>query len=82
MRKLHFEDHGQEFLSWTVDDLGTIIEVDPYSSAWLGHRVLAPRTVRKGHLLNVRSKTTGDVRTILYPVSRIQVLNGGHAAHA
>ncbi|WP_454735404.1 hypothetical protein [Cupriavidus necator] len=44
--------------------------------------MLAPRTVRKGHLLNVKSRHSGDVRTILYPVERIQVLNGGHAAHA
>ncbi len=82
MRKLHFEDHGQDFLSWTVDDLGTIIEVEPYNSAWLGQRVLAPRTVRKGHLLNVRSKSTGDVFAIVYPVERIQVLNVGAAAYA
>lgn len=82
-RKIHFEDHGQEFLAWEVDAQGTIVNCEPFVRNWIGHRVLSPRTVRKGHLVNVKSRHRGDVFTIIYPVERIQVLPpASYGAHA
>ncbi|MCP3017423.1 hypothetical protein [Cupriavidus basilensis] len=75
MRRIYFEDHGQDFLSWTVDDNGTVVDCEPFQlSIWGGARVLYPHLLRKGHLVDFVPKFGGPAKTLNYPVERVQIL--------
>lgn len=73
MKRIHFEDDGQDFLSWLVDDQGYVIESEPFQTwVWAGYQVLALNTVRRGHLLNIKRPSDGEIRVMKHAVLRVQ----------
>jgi hypothetical protein len=37
MKKIHFEDRGQDFLWWTIDEENNVVDCGPFqSSVWVG----------------------------------------------
>ena len=70
---IHFEDHGQDFLDWTVDDKSNVIDVNPFQfNIWGGNQVLGLDTLQPGDYVHYVSKHDGETRTIRYPVERIE----------
>jgi len=48
--KIRFEDNGQDFLEWEVDDDGQVIGCEPFqASVWCGKYVLQPEYLQRGH---------------------------------
>lgn len=72
---IHFEDHGQDFLDWIVDDKGTVIDVNPFQlSIWGGNQVLGIDTLQTGDQVHYISKHDGKAKYIRYPVERIETV--------
>jgi len=72
---IHFEDHGQDFLDWTVSADGTVIDVNPFQlSIWGGNQVLGLDTLQPGDKVHFISKHDGEARFIRYPVERIETV--------
>lgn len=48
--KIHFEDNGQDFLTWEVDEEGQVIGCHPFQAAvWCGKYVLQQEYLCPGH---------------------------------
>jgi hypothetical protein len=68
-----FEDHGQDFLMWIIDENSKIIDCKPSQfSIWGGFTVMNDK-LRVGDL--VRIKKGKERLTIKYPVANIQLDN-------
>lgn len=40
-RKLHFEDQGQDFLWWEIDEHGKVVDCGPFqASVWVGSVII------------------------------------------
>ena len=64
---LSFDDHGQDFLHWTLDEQGVVIDCKPLQGwVWNGARVLDFQNLAEGSLVTIVHN--GDVRTIRYPL--------------
>lgn len=74
---LVFDDQGQDFLRWTLDERGIVIKCEPFQGAvWNGVRVLDFQNLAEGDLVSIETKT--DVRTLRHPLISVrkEVLNG------
>lgn len=68
---VHFEDHGQDFLEWDVDENGTVTDCRPFqASTWVGTthvQVDDDGTVRgisnSGRLLQMRYRAAVKIRS-------------------
>tara|TARA_R110002012_G_C11535094_1_gene600906 strand:+ start:694 stop:939 length:246 start_codon:yes stop_codon:yes gene_type:complete len=76
--RIHFEDHGQDFLWWDIDAQGKVIDCGPFqASVWVGSRVdlpveefTAPYFLTKG----------GDFLRLNYPIESIEEKEVQHAS--
>jgi len=67
--RIHFEDHGQDFLRWDVDANGVITDSQPYmAGTWVGLQVL--QRPEPGQLVGFRNRD-GLVKQIKYAVSKV-----------
>lgn len=66
---VHFEDHGQDFLEWDLDEHGQVVACRPFQAlVWCGKRVMAPPVV--GQKLHLR-RPDGSETLINYPVAKV-----------
>lgn len=71
MKTLVFEDHGQDFLEWDIDEKNIVIACRPFQEwLWKGYRVLN-ETIKPGSLLSIVSPQKKDVRTINYRIEKV-----------
>lgn len=67
---IHFEDHGQDFLRWTVDGLGRVIDCQPFQGhVWIGLIVVNIKDLAKGDKVHYyHPSKPKELRTINYVV--------------
>lgn len=87
--KIHFEDHGQDFLTWHLNNNGIVVDVEPFqASFWVGLKVDCARSLKAGDLVQYqRVFDGGDSATgvIRYPIREIEptmTADQFNAAHA
>jgi len=70
MITVHFEDHGQDFLEWDLED-GKVVDCRPFQAwLWNGSRVHSTN-IRPGLLLDITTKSGGRTR-LRYPIERVE----------
>lgn len=75
LKKIHFEDHGQDFLEWTLDEEGFVIDCTPaQGSFWCMSGVNDHENLKVGDHVTIINERWDDELTINYPIERIQVL--------
>jgi len=63
---VYFEDHGQDFLEWDLDENGVVIACRPFQEGiWKGTKVLNSE-IRPGEYLLIAWH-----RVVKYPVERV-----------
>lgn len=73
IKRIHFEDNGQDFLWWDIDAAGSVVGCGPFQAwCWVGLEV-ALSTVRKGSCIATRRpgqpETEGRLK---HRVSRVE----------
>jgi hypothetical protein len=64
-----FEDHGQDFLEWDIED-GVVVDCRPFQS-WLWNGTKVHNTdIHPGDILEITDQR-GEERTLKYPVERV-----------
>lgn len=73
--RMHFEDHHQDFLVWTLDEGGEVIHCEPFqASIWCG-TIVNLMTLMKGERPDVQLKSRpGKLTTMNYAVTKIDFL--------
>lgn len=74
---LTFDDQGQDFLRWTLNERGIVVKCEPFQGPiWRGFRVLDFQNLTEGSMVFI--KKNDEIRTIKYPLISVQkeVLNG------
>ena len=71
-----FEDQGQDFLKWTLDKSGKVIDSDAQAWAWVGGHVTDHGSLTLGVHPLYQSKTDGAVRPVNYPLDKVQRFKG------
>lgn len=78
--RVHFEDHGQDFLRWEINAKGKVIGCEPFQAAhWCGLEVWQPALLRAGDLLHFLDREDDSMRHIKYRLARVEHLKGGAA---
>ncbi len=72
MTVIHFEDHGQDFLKWVVDNDNHVVSSFPCQSVWKGAFV-HPTTIKEGMKLIVEINDT--TKLVRYPVAAIEYMD-------
>lgn len=72
---IEFEDHGQDFLSWTVDlNTWQVVDSKPLmSKIWNGTQVVFPKHIIPGDYVEFISNHDGEKRTCKYPVEKVEI---------
>lgn len=70
--EIHFEDHGQDFLWWKLDEAGKVIDCGPFQgSIWCGKQVQDHNDLKPGDRLSYPD-SVGHIRTIKYAIQSIK----------
>jgi hypothetical protein len=77
MRKIHFEDDGQDVLWWLIDDRGVVQACDMQEAIWKGTEVFM--TDRNINLDDIRP---GDHLVCKFKDGKGNTLKGGTFIHA
>lgn len=67
---VEFEDHGQDFLHWWIDDRGEVLHSDLQSSVWNGSMVDLDSLVVGAELVIINR--WGERATVNYPVAGLE----------
>ena len=68
-----FEDHGQDFLTWQLDNNGIVVDCLPFQALqWCGIEVAEPKALKVGECLRFRCRGDGVWCSIRYPVASIE----------
>jgi len=71
--RITFEDHGQDFLTWQLDNNGIVVDCMPFqASTWVGVEVDKPGMLKVGELVSCRNATEVLTMTIRYPIASIE----------
>jgi hypothetical protein len=72
MRKLiTFVDSGQDFLEWTIDEQGVVVDCRPYQAAiWLGTIVLNQK-IEAGCVLEIECRD-GRITNLIHRVESVE----------
>ncbi|MCH7400107.1 hypothetical protein MM236_19080 [Belliella sp. DSM 107340] len=76
VRRIHFEDQGQDFLSWDLDRLDEVVGCEPFQgSVWIGCVVITDSESGllegdRPHFVN----KIGNLRQLKYKIERIEEL--------
>lgn len=77
--KITFEDHGQDFLEWMIDDKGKVVDCQPFqASIWTKCYVMNTHKLRVGGPVVIFA-ITGDLLTMNYPVEKLETLTTDQA---
>ena len=69
---IEFEDFGQDFLRWFIDEDGYVIDSQPFQrSIWAGHFTI-PETAKVGEKLAI---WIGRESYVNYPIKSIEIKN-------
>ncbi|HAZ00683.1 MAG: hypothetical protein A2W90_14495 [Bacteroidetes bacterium GWF2_42_66] len=72
-KKIYFEDHGQDFLWWIIDENGTVIDCGPFqASVWVDCKVLN-NEIEIGEFVVFETKV-GDIMELKYSIEKIEEL--------
>ena len=72
MKRITFEDGGQDFYFWDIDAEGNIIDSQPFqASIWCRHRVVNHASLSPGGLAIIKPQEGGEPLTIKYRVTHI-----------
>jgi len=74
-RQIEFEDHGQDFLTWTINRLGRVVDCQPFqASVWVGGYVMNHEELAVGgHVVYQHRRVLVDEPiTIKYPILQIE----------
>ncbi len=70
-----FEDHGQDFLTWTLDKHGKVIDSNAQAWAWVGGHVTDYRTLMPG-VPPLYCAKDGVTRRLNYPLTSVKRFAG------
>jgi len=69
--RIHFEDNGQDFLWWDVDEHGNVLDCGPFqASIWVGCIILDPEDLQRGSEVEFVNKS-GDMLILKHKVDRV-----------
>lgn len=72
MKTIHFEDNGQDFTRWQIDDAGMVVDSQPFQAyIWVGSIVLNHATLKAGDQLHLQMKD-GHVMTLRHLVDSVE----------
>lgn len=72
MRKIEFEDKGQDFLEWTLNDEDKVVDSFPFQTdIWKGTKVFDPEVGERPLLMN---DNFGKPRELNYKILKITEL--------
>lgn len=84
--RITFEDHGQDFLTWQLDNNGVVVDCTPFqASHWCGGEVVELAALKVGECVRFRRPGDAVWITIRYPIASIEpdmsveAFNGTHA---
>ena len=81
VRKIHFNDHGQDFLWWEVDEAGLVVDCGPFqASVWCGNVVLCAGELKPSYTVFIVTKQ-GEVLEMNYQVEKVEDLTGKEASN-
>lgn len=75
--KITFEDHGQDFLTWTIDKRGIIIDCQPFQFSIWKKWIVINSDFKVGGFVEIKKGFFGDkieTMTIKYPIQKIEKL--------
>lgn len=67
---IHFEDHGQDFLEWDVDEYGVVTDSRP-CQGWVWKGSVLINNAQPGGIVAYVSPADGARHTIRYPVAKV-----------
>ncbi|MGS1014078.1 hypothetical protein ACVCL0_09205 [Rhodanobacter sp. UC4450_H17] len=72
--RITFEDHGQDFLTWQLDNNGVVVDCLPFQATfWCGATVLHPKRLKVGSKVAfTRDADATTVFTVHYRVAAIE----------
>ncbi len=74
MLRITFEDHGQDFLRWYINNHGIVVDSQPYQyGVWAGSLVLNTEII-PGCILEIKTSHKGldRISTLNYPVEKVE----------
>lgn len=70
--KINFEDNGQDFLWWTINERGLVVDCGPFqASVWCGSIVVDTELLQPGDPVDFVSRH-GDVLMLKHRVKSIE----------
>ncbi|MEN5434123.1 hypothetical protein ABE545_10810 [Sphingobacterium faecium] len=73
MKKIYFEDQGQDILWWEIGAYGIVSACGPFQgSIWIGSEVIAHEFLKVGDQLEFISKFRDGLRTLRYKIEKIE----------
>lgn len=82
--KIEFEDHGQDFLTWEIDQSGKIVDSKPFQAGiWCKYHVAYVNELKVGGFVDIYKKDD-DEGTIMikYPIASIEKVPDTHPHEA
>lgn len=67
---IHFEDHGQDFLKWVINEKGHIVECTPAQGMIWTRWVVTDKKFKKGQRVNIINGTAK--LQIKYPIEKVE----------
>lgn len=68
---IHFEDHGQDFLLWHVNDEGVVVKSEPFQTGvWKGAKITNFKTLKVGDKVDITHMHKNT--SIKYPITKIE----------
>lgn len=79
IRRVTFEDKGQDFLTWYIRD-GIVIDCQPHQgSVWVGRKVVNGHSLHVGLKVVIKGRS-GEQVPVHYPIKAVEVLGDPEAA--
>lgn len=73
--KIRFEDQGQDFLWWVVNDYGRVVNCGPFqASVWIGSIVPDADLLKPNDKVEFIPRNSGDVMVLKYRVQSVEVV--------
>jgi hypothetical protein len=71
--RIHFEDHGQDFLTFQLNNAGVIVDCTPFQSfVWVGQRVKKPHLLKAGDRVALMPEGGQRAKHIRYRIKAIE----------
>jgi hypothetical protein len=71
VKTIRFQDNGQDFLTWQIDEQGNVVDCQPFQAfVWVGCIVLNHATLKAGEKVEILNKD-GHEMTVRHLVERI-----------